>query len=135
MAMLAFSILEGTTTVDPGKARIVETRWEGPIAEIARGDAWGCMDITEPGAGSDLAYSIVGGNITEKELQPGDSFQVVVRSAPNEIKAYYNACLHRGRQLKDHSGRCTEFRCPFHGFSWTLDGALQQGLTFQTHQA
>ncbi|MFO0598792.1 MAG: choice-of-anchor D domain-containing protein [Myxococcaceae bacterium] len=36
----------------------------------------------ELGAGSDLAYSIVGGNITEKELQPGDSFQVVVRSAP-----------------------------------------------------
>lgn len=36
----------------------------------------------ELGAGSDLAYSIVGGNITEKELQPQESFQVVVRVSP-----------------------------------------------------
>jgi hypothetical protein len=36
----------------------------------------------ELGAGSNLAYSIVGGNITEKELQPQESFQVVVRVAP-----------------------------------------------------
>jgi phenylpropionate dioxygenase-like ring-hydroxylating dioxygenase large terminal subunit len=40
------------------------------------------------------------------------------------IKAYYNSCLHRGRQLKDYSGRCTEMRCSFHGFSWALDGTL-----------
>ncbi len=49
---------------------------------------------------------------------------IVMRTAPDEIKAYYNACLHRGRQLKDHAGRCDEIRCPFHGFAWTLDGAL-----------
>lgn len=49
---------------------------------------------------------------------------IVMRSAPGEIKAFYNACLHRGRQLKDVSGRCSEMRCPFHGFSWKLDGSL-----------
>ena len=31
----------------------------------------------------------------------------------------------RPRQLKDHGGRCSEFRCPFHGFTWALDGALR----------
>lgn len=36
----------------------------------------------ELGAGSDLAYSIVGGNIVDKELQPQESFQVVVRVEP-----------------------------------------------------
>ena len=49
---------------------------------------------------------------------------IVMRTAPDEIKAYYNACLHRGRQLKDYAGRCDELRCPYHGFAWTLDGAL-----------
>ena len=49
---------------------------------------------------------------------------VVMRTAPHEIKAYPNACLHRGRRLKDHSGRCSEIRCPFHGFAWTIDGSL-----------
>jgi 3-(methylthio)propanoyl-CoA dehydrogenase len=54
MAMLAFSIREGTTEVD-ASGKIVQTRWQDYIAEVVRGDAWGCMDITEPDAGSDMA--------------------------------------------------------------------------------
>ena len=49
---------------------------------------------------------------------------LVVRSAPGAIRAFPNACLHRGRQLKDRDGSCRELRCPFHGFTWSLDGAL-----------
>jgi len=55
MAMLAYSIHEGSTTVDVARARIASTRFSDAIEEIARGDAWGCMDITEPNAGSDMA--------------------------------------------------------------------------------
>jgi alkylation response protein AidB-like acyl-CoA dehydrogenase len=55
MAMLAYSIHEGTTTFDVAAARIDETRFADAIGEIARGEAWGCMDITEPNAGSDMA--------------------------------------------------------------------------------
>jgi phenylpropionate dioxygenase-like ring-hydroxylating dioxygenase large terminal subunit len=51
---------------------------------------------------------------------------LVVRTAPDEIKAHVNACLHRGRQLRDCSGRkATEFRCPYHGWQWNLDGSLR----------
>jgi phenylpropionate dioxygenase-like ring-hydroxylating dioxygenase large terminal subunit len=49
---------------------------------------------------------------------------IIMRSAPDTIQAYYNACLHRGRQLKDYSGRCSEMRCSFHGYSWALNGSL-----------
>ncbi len=52
-----------------------------------------------------------------------DSY-IVMRTADG-IKAYVNACLHRGRRLKDHSGHCSEIRCPFHGFAWTREGRLQ----------
>jgi alkylation response protein AidB-like acyl-CoA dehydrogenase len=55
MAMLIFSAMEGTTEVDPATRKIVRTRWQREIAEIAAGKAWGCMDITEPDAGSDMA--------------------------------------------------------------------------------
>jgi 3-(methylthio)propanoyl-CoA dehydrogenase len=55
MAMLAFSIHEGTTTFDVEHARIGHTRFAASIDEIVRGEAWGCMDITEPDAGSDMA--------------------------------------------------------------------------------
>jgi phenylpropionate dioxygenase-like ring-hydroxylating dioxygenase large terminal subunit len=50
---------------------------------------------------------------------------VVIRSAPAEIKAFYNACLHRGRLLREWDGPVTELRCPFHGFCWGLDGSLK----------
>lgn len=55
MAMLAFSVREGTTTFDASQGRLTSTRFAPYIEEIARGEAWGCMDITEPDAGSDMA--------------------------------------------------------------------------------
>ena len=55
MAMLMFSMREGSTEIDPESREIVKTRFADGIAEIVAGDAWGCMDITEPDAGSDMA--------------------------------------------------------------------------------
>lgn len=49
---------------------------------------------------------------------------IVIRTDTGAIKAYPNACLHRGRKLKDYDGHCSEIRCPFHGFAWALDGEL-----------
>ncbi|MDH3706755.1 MAG: aromatic ring-hydroxylating dioxygenase subunit alpha [Acidimicrobiia bacterium] len=77
--------------------------------------AWqfACREEHIPEVGDHVVYEIV-----------RDSY-LVIRTAPDQIKAYPNACLHRGRQLKDHAGRCSEIRCPFHGFAWGLDGTLQ----------
>jgi phenylpropionate dioxygenase-like ring-hydroxylating dioxygenase large terminal subunit len=54
---------------------------------------------------------------------PGVSL-VVVRSAPDEIRAFHNSCLHRGTQLRSQPGRIGELRCAFHGFTWNLDGSF-----------
>ena len=54
-----------------------------------------------------------------------DQSYLVARISDTEIKAYPNSCLHRGRLLKTYDGRCSEFRCPYHGFSWHLDGQLK----------
>lgn len=52
---------------------------------------------------------------------------IVVRTKADEIKAYHNACLHRGRQLREFDGRrATEFRCPFHGWCWEITGELKE---------
>jgi len=51
---------------------------------------------------------------------------LVVRTGPGEFKAHVNACLHRGRQLREcHGKHATEFRCPFHGWTWGIDGSLK----------
>jgi phenylpropionate dioxygenase-like ring-hydroxylating dioxygenase large terminal subunit len=52
---------------------------------------------------------------------------LIVRTAPDEIKAYRNACLHRGRKLRECSGKgAHNLRCAFHGWAWNLDGSLKE---------
>ncbi len=52
---------------------------------------------------------------------------LIVRTDEDEFQAHYNVCLHRGRLLKTHNGkRAREFRCPFHGWAWGLDGKLKE---------
>lgn len=53
LALLAASVREGTTTFKG--TEIESTRFRSALEEIARGEAWGTMDITEPDAGSDMA--------------------------------------------------------------------------------
>jgi phenylpropionate dioxygenase-like ring-hydroxylating dioxygenase large terminal subunit len=73
-----------------------------------------CREEEIPQVGDHLVYEI------------GRTSILVVRSAPDRIQAFYNACLHRGRQLRTRAGNASELRCPFHGFSWSLDGSFKE---------
>ena len=57
----------------------------------------------------------------------GDWSIVVIRTEDG-IRGYYNSCLHRGTKLKPSgtSGWTGELQCPFHGWTWTLDGTLTE---------
>ncbi|KAA9164368.1 aromatic ring-hydroxylating dioxygenase subunit alpha [Amycolatopsis acidicola] len=72
-----------------------------------------CREEEIPEPGDHIVYEIA-----------NDSF-IVVRTRSGEIKALQNACLHRGRILRSRDGRVPEFRCPFHGFTWSLEGQLK----------
>jgi phenylpropionate dioxygenase-like ring-hydroxylating dioxygenase large terminal subunit len=71
----------------------------------------------------------------EQIAQPGDYITydvgpysiLVVHTDSGEIKAYHNSCLHRGTQLRESNtqGFASELKCPFHGWSWNLDGTLK----------
>lgn len=49
---------------------------------------------------------------------------IITRVAEDDIRAYYNACLHRGTKLRASGteGNTSAFKCSFHGWSWNLDG-------------
>ncbi|MFT4975884.1 MAG: alkylation response protein AidB-like acyl-CoA dehydrogenase [Myxococcota bacterium] len=55
LAALMYSIMEGSTTFQQDPPAIEDTRFRVCIEQIAAGEAWGSMDITEPQAGSDMA--------------------------------------------------------------------------------
>jgi phenylpropionate dioxygenase-like ring-hydroxylating dioxygenase large terminal subunit len=55
-----------------------------------------------------------------------DESIIVVRTTTDEVKAFYNVCQHRGRRLKDGCGNTGKsLTCPFHGWSWNIDGSLK----------
>ena len=72
-----------------------------------------CREEEIPEVGDHIRYDIA-----------GRSF-IIVRQTDGTLKCYPNACLHRGRMLKEFDGRSSELRCAFHGFAWELDGCLK----------
>jgi len=65
---------------------------------------------------------------------PGDYIATTVGRTPvlvlrdratGELRAFLNACRHRGAQLLDGKGSCDkQIKCPYHAWSYGLDGAL-----------
>ncbi len=77
-----------------------------------------CREEHIANVGDGYVYDVVGLSI------------LVLRVSPNRIKAYWNACLHRGRALATEAGPVGDvIRCAFHGLEWHHDGTLAQLTT------
>ncbi|MDD9889356.1 MAG: Rieske 2Fe-2S domain-containing protein [Gammaproteobacteria bacterium] len=72
-----------------------------------------CPAAAIPETGSFLARSAAGTPL------------IVTRDEQGEVKAYRNACRHRGMQLAQGSGQTGVFVCPYHAWAYGLDGSLQ----------
>ena len=100
---------------DIPKERYISREWHDKEKACLWSRVWqfACREEHIPDVGSYIVYEIA------------DQSFLVTRVSENEIKAYPNVCLHRGRLLKTYDGRCSEFRCPYHGFAWHIDGQLK----------
>src|SRR5262249_41457300 len=50
---------------------------------------------------------------------------VAIRRADGRVRAFRNACRHRGTQLVDGTGCERALVCRYHGWTYGLDGALR----------
>jgi phenylpropionate dioxygenase-like ring-hydroxylating dioxygenase large terminal subunit len=50
---------------------------------------------------------------------------VVVRGDDGQVRAFRNACRHRGVKVAEGSGRATSFVCPYHAWTYGIDGSLR----------
>jgi phenylpropionate dioxygenase-like ring-hydroxylating dioxygenase large terminal subunit len=63
---------------------------------------------------------------------PGDYFTVtfagvpliIVRGKDDKVRAFANTCRHRGAAMLDNEGNCKAIRCPYHSWTYDLDGRL-----------
>ena len=49
---------------------------------------------------------------------------IIVRNKMGEVRAYLNMCTHRSMQLVDAPCKKARFTCPFHGWTYDLNGKL-----------
>ncbi len=54
---------------------------------------------------------------------------MVVRNNDGQINAMYNVCAHRGMRLAEGSGNYRRLYCPYHGWTYDLNGQLK-GVPF-----
>lgn len=57
------------------------------------------------------------------EYNVGTMSFIIIRSAENSFKALWNSCLHRGTKLCSNHGSGEHIRCPFHAWTWNVDGS------------
>ncbi|MGB6690774.1 MAG: aromatic ring-hydroxylating dioxygenase subunit alpha [Terracidiphilus sp.] len=75
----------------------------------------------------------------DQAAEPGQFFTielageplVVVRGADGELRAFYNVCRHHAAAVANvPSGTVQHLRCPYHGWTYGLDGALKGAPEF-----
>jgi phenylpropionate dioxygenase-like ring-hydroxylating dioxygenase large terminal subunit len=70
----------------------------------------------------------------EQVIEPGDYFStfvghvpvVVARQQSGSLAAFVNVCRHRGHIVVDGSGRRKTLQCPYHAWTYELDGSLRK---------
>jgi glycine betaine catabolism A len=54
----------------------------------------------------------------------GDDSVIVARTRAGVLRAMHNTCRHRGMRLRDGTGQVSRLVCPYHQWTYDLDGAL-----------
>jgi phenylpropionate dioxygenase-like ring-hydroxylating dioxygenase large terminal subunit len=105
---------DGWPTSDVSAERYFSKDWHDREVETVWRKCWqlACREEEIPNVGDHIVYEIVHDSV------------IVVRTSPSEIRAYVNSCLHRGTLLRTEGGCVQSFRCPFHAWTWSLDGKL-----------
>jgi choline monooxygenase len=86
-----------------------------------------------------FARSWVAVTLAEKVAQPGQVVTasvagmpiIVTRDGEGELRAFHNVCRHRGTQLVTGDCALRRFRCPYHSWTYALDGRLLGSPLFE----
>jgi Rieske 2Fe-2S family protein len=89
------------------------------------GGTWACLGRTE---------EVLGESVTQRAVMAGDIPVLLTRDkADGVIRALANTCRHRGHELlqRDGSASTSSIVCPYHAWSFRLDGSLRSAPGFR----
>jgi len=114
-------VLRTPSPLPPGNTRVptaVYTSQEYHDLEVeklwSRVWQWACLEEEIPNVGDHHVYDVA-------------HLSFLIVRTEDGLKCYRNACLHRGRRIRENSGHeAKSLRCNFHGWHWNLDGTLRE---------
>ncbi len=98
---------------EPVASYLSEERFEAEIALLRRLPIPFCPSAMLPENGSYVARKAAGTPL------------VVVRGDDGIVRAFINSCRHRGMPVAEDSGCARAFVCPYHAWTYGLDGQLR----------
>jgi len=105
--------LGDTVWREPVESYHSQERFDAEIAMLRRLPVPYCPSAALPEAGSFIARTAAGTPL------------VVARGADGIVRAFINACRHRGMQVVNGTGCAKAFTCPYHAWTYNLEGALK----------
>jgi phenylpropionate dioxygenase-like ring-hydroxylating dioxygenase large terminal subunit len=90
-----------------------ESRYEKEIELLRQRPVVFCPSAAIPDAGSFISRTAAGTPL------------LVVRDNDLKVRAFINACRHRGMKVASGQGCKRTFSCPYHGWTYNLDGSLR----------
>jgi phenylpropionate dioxygenase-like ring-hydroxylating dioxygenase large terminal subunit len=105
--------LAGDTWVEPVEHYRCPDRLRRELAVMRRRPTPLCPSAALPAPGDYLAREVAGTPV------------LAARGRDGRVRAFRNACRHRGVRLAAECGHATAFVCPYHGWTYGLDGALR----------
>jgi phenylpropionate dioxygenase-like ring-hydroxylating dioxygenase large terminal subunit len=73
------------------------------------------------------------GDFIVRDVDIARTSVIIVRGKDDVIRAFHNVCPHRGTQLvSQRAGHQSSFSCPYHAWSFGLDGALRGAPDFES---
>lgn len=110
---------QGTTDMAPHSLRVPAGHYTDTAQTAREVDIWFRQspllvaltpDLPEPG--SYVTVEAVGTSL------------LLVRDDDRRVRAFINACRHRGARIAEGRGQARTFSCPFHAWNWARDGSL-----------
>jgi len=98
---------------EPADNYYSQERFDAEIAMLKRLPVAYCPSAALPDKGSYIARSSAGTPL------------VVVRGLDEVVRAFINACRHRGMQVASGRGCSRAFVCPYHAWTYNLEGNLK----------
>lgn len=105
--------LGDTVHKEPVANYLSKERFEAEIDLLRRLPVIFCLSAMLPDNGSYIARKAAGSPL------------LVVRGDDGKVRAFINACRHRGMQVAKDRGCARAFVCPYHAWTYGLDGELR----------